>query len=490
VRAAGGNARIHELPELAALDAVALSRAIRARRVSCTEVMTTFLDHIERVNPAVNAIVSLRPRDVLLALAGARDAELARGQVRGVLHGFPHAVKDLAATKGLRTTWGSPLLDSVPEQDDLFVRRLRESGAIFIGKTNASEFGLGSQTYNAVFGATGNAYDPSKTAGGSSGGAAAAVALRMLPVADGSDMMGSLRNPAAFNNVIGFRPSCGRGPDRVGELILDPLSVDGPMARSAADAALLLSVMAGPEAGFAPSLEQDPARVAEALARDFAGTRIAWLGNLDGALPMQADVLALCEASFAALAAIGCRVEPAQPDFPPEKLWRTWLTLRHWLVATELAPLYRAAGTRDRLKPEALWEIEGGLALGARDVCAASAARADWCRALEALFEHYDYLLLPSAQVFPFDKEVHWPRSIEGVAMDTYHRWMQVVVPGTLSGGPVISVPVGFNEAGLPMGMQIIGRNHADLTVLQLAHAYEQAAPWVRAVPPAMLAAS
>ncbi|MDH5567661.1 MAG: amidase, partial [Myxococcales bacterium] len=294
--------------ELVGMSALELSKAIRSKRVSCREVMVAFLDQIERVNPVVNAIVSLQDREALLQQARQRDAELARGEVRGWMHGLPHAVKDLAATRGIRTTWGSPLLDTVPQADDLFVERLRKSGAIFIGKTNTPEFGLGSQTYNTVFGTTRNAYDPSKTAGGSSGGAAAALALRMLPVADGSDMMGSLRNPAAFNNVIGFRPSHGRVPYAGGELFLDPLSVEGPMGRSVADVAMLLAVMAGPDSRFPPSIEQDPSRFVEPLQRSFAGTRLAWLGNLDGTLPMEPGILELCEAAFPAFRDIGCSV--------------------------------------------------------------------------------------------------------------------------------------------------------------------------------------
>jgi amidase len=473
--------------ELVLMDALDLSEAIRSRRASCREVMLAFLDHIERFNPEVNAIVSLRERPVLLARAEERDAQLARGEYLGWMHGLPHAVKDLAATRGIRTTWGSPLLDTVPDEDDLFVQRLRRCGAIFIGKTNTPEFGLGSQTYNPVFGTTRNAYDQARTAGGSSGGAAVSLALRMLPVADGSDMMGSLRNPAAFNNVIGFRPSFGRVPSTGGELFLEQLSVEGPMGRSATDVAMLLAVMAGPSAGFPLSIEENPERFAEPLQRDFQGTRLAWLGDLGGYLPMEPGILELCEASFAAFRDIGCSVEPARPDFPPEQLWECWLALRHWLSAADLLELYRDPVGRERMKPEARWEVEGGIALGALEIHAASAARSDWVRSLEKLFARYDYLLLPSAQVFPFDAEIPWPKAIGAVAMDTYHRWMEVVVPGTLSGCPVIGVPVGFNRDGLPMGMQIIGKNHADLAVLQLAHAYERAAPWVRDHPPPLL---
>jgi amidase len=476
------------LSDLVMMDALDLSNAIKSKQVSCKEVMNAYLDHIERFNPKVNAIVSLQERGVLLKHATERDAQLARGEYQGWMHGFPHAVKDLEPTNGIRTTWGSPLLDTVPQHDAIFVERLKKNGAIIIGKTNAPEFGLGSQTYNPVFGTTLNAYAPSKTAGGSSGGAAVSLALRMLPVADGSDMMGSLRNPSAFNNVVGFRPSYGRVPAGPGgELFLEQLSCVGPMGRSIADVAMLLSVMAGPDPREPLSIDQDPSMFAEPMKRDFKGTRLGWLGDLGGYLPMEPGVTELCHSSFKAFQAIGGTVEEARPDFPNDQLWDAWLKLRHWLVAGRLSPLYNDPSKREKMKPEAQWEVEGGLKLTALDAYKACVARSAWYEAMRKLFQKYEYLLLPSAQVFPFDANVHWPKSINGVKMDTYHRWMEVVVPASLSGCPVINVPVGFNRDGLPMGMQIIGRNHADFAVLQLAYAYEQATHWVRDTLPPLL---
>ncbi|HEV2115173.1 MAG TPA: amidase [Terriglobales bacterium] len=474
-----GEAQARPSPDLVMMNALDLSRAIRGRQVSCREVMAAYLEHIARVNPKVNAIVSLQPQDALMKEAAERDDELARGQYRGWMHGLPHAVKDLAATRGIRTTWGSPLLDTVPDYDSIFVERLRRAGVVLIGKTNAPEFGLGSQTYNSVFGTTLNAYDQSKCAGGSSGGAAVSLALRMVPVADGSDMMGSLRNPAAYNNVIGFRTSYGRVPSGGEELFLEQLSVNGPMGRSVADVAMLLSVMAGPDPRAPFSLEQDPAVFTEPLKREFKGTRLGWLDDFGGHLPMEPGIIELCRASFKAFEAIGCAVEEAQPDYSADRMWETWVTLRHWLVASDLLELYNDVSKRKLMKPEAQWEVEGGLKVSALQVYKASEARSGWYAAMQKLFQKYDYLLLPSAQVFPFDATVHWPKEIHGVAMDTYHRWMEVVVPASLLGFPAINVPVGFSEQGLPMGMQIIGRNHADLAVLQLAYAYEQATNWV-----------
>ena len=468
------------IPELVLMDAWSLSQAIASKQVSCRDVMALFLEHIERFNPKVNAIVSLRPRGALLAEAEERDRELARGQCRGWMHGLPHAVKDLAPTRGLRTTWGSPLLDAVPPEDAIFIEHIRSSGAIIIGKTNVSEFGMGSQSYNPIFGTTLNPWDPSKTAGGSSGGAAAALALRMLPVADGSDMMGSLRNPAAYNNVLSLRPSYGCVPSADIELFFGQLMVAGPMARSVTDLALLLAVMAGPDPRMPLSIEADPTAFTRGLERNFHGTRIAWLGDLGGHLAMEPGVMELCSAAPQKLEGIGCSVEEPELGFPPERMWEAWITLRHWLIAGNLGAFYKDPAKRALMKPEAVWEVEGGLKLSGQDVYGASVRRSDLYRAVLKLFDSFEYLALPSAQVFPFDASLHWPETINGVAMDTYHRWMEVVILASLLGFPVVNVPVGFNSEGLPMGMQIIGKHHADFAVLQLAYAYEQATSWLR----------
>ncbi|HWZ61440.1 MAG TPA: amidase [Steroidobacteraceae bacterium] len=477
-----------EASPLVRMSAVELTRAIRARQVSCAEVMATFLDHLGGLNPRVNALVSLEDAERLMQRARVRDAQLARGGYLGRLHGLPHAVKDLAFTAGIRTTRGSPLTDTVPEHDAILVERLRAGGAILIGKTNTAEFGLGSQTYNPVFGTTLNAYDTSKTAGGSSGGAAVALALRMVPLADGSDMMGSLRNPAAYNNVFGLRPTAGRVPVAGEELFLDLLSVWGPMGRSAADLAMLMSVIAGADARAPQSGGEDPGEFLQPLERDLRGARIGWLGDLGGYLPFEPGILELCESACGVLAGLGCLLEEATLPCSPAALWEAWVTLRHWLIAGDLEPLYREPAMRARLKPEACWEVESAAALTALDVYRASVARSRWYSAAGELFEHFDFLALPSAQLFPFDAAVPWPRSINGVAMDTYHRWMEVVVPASLLGGPVLNVPVGFSPAGLPMGMQLIGPRHADFALLQLGHAYDEETRWVSRRPPPLLA--
>ncbi|MGQ7858797.1 amidase [Pseudomonas sp. 32A] len=471
------------------LDAIELSRAIHARQVSCHEVMQAYLAQVERFNPTVNALVSLRSHEEVLAEAAQRDRELDQGQSRGWMHGMPQAIKDLAATQGLRTTLGSPLFaEHIPQEDAISVARVRASGAVIIGKTNVPEFGLGSQTYNSVFGTTGNAYDPRLVAGGSSGGAAVALALRMLPVADGSDMMGSLRNPAAFNNVFGLRPSQGRVPHGPApELFVQQLATEGPMGRSVADVAQLLSVQAGYDPRVPLSLKEDPAALGEPLQRDFKGARLGWLGDYNGYLPMEDGVMSLCESALKDFAALGCEVEHCQPDFSLERLWQTWLVHRHWLIQGSLGAAYADPQKRSLLKPEAQWEVQGGLQLSAADVYQASVSRSDWYRALGKLFERYDFLLLPTAQVFPFDAQQPWPRLVAGREMDTYHRWMEVVIGPTLAGLPSMNVPVGFNPQGLPMGLQIIGPAQADRAVLQLAYAHEQLTQWVQRRPPACL---
>ncbi len=473
---------------LVRMSALELAAAIRSRAVSCSEVMSAYLEQIDRLNPRVNAIVSLQDRELLMQQARAHETQLAKGEYRGWMHGLPHAVKDVALTAGIRTTFGSPLLDTIPEHDSILVERLRKNGAILIGKTNTSEFGLGSQTYNTVFGTTLNAYDQSKTAGGSSGGAAVALALRMLPVADGSDMMGSLRNPAAFNNVFGFRPSYGRVPAAGEELFLQQLSCAGAMGRDVTDVAMLMSVIAGSDPRAPLSIAEDPQTFRQSLQRSFSGTRLGWLGDLGGHLAFEPGVMELCRQALKQFEALGCVIEEVRLPSPPAQLWDSWLKLRQWLVAGELEALYIDPAKRARMKPEAQWEVEGGRSLSALDAYHASVARSDWYRAATRLFRQVDYLLLPSAQVFPFDASVHWPRSINGVAMDTYHRWMEVVVPASLLSGPVLGVPVGFGSQNLPMGMQIIGRNHEDLAVLQLGHAYDQASGWVTRRMPALLA--
>lgn len=470
------------MKDLTETGAAELSRRMAAGEVSATEVMAAYLDRIDAVNGVVNAIVSLRDREELMEEARTAD----NTPRKGWLHGLPLAVKDLQATAGIRTTWGSPIFaDFIPAKDDMLPRRLRAAGGIVIGKTNVPEYGLGSQSTNPVFGSTATPYDLSRTAGGSSGGAAAALASRMIPVADGSDMMGSLRNPAAFCNVYGMRPSYGLVPqDPVGDTFLHQLSTDGPMARNVEDLAHLLETLSAPDPRLPHSLPPEP--FAADLDRDPRDLRIGWLGDWGGAYGIEPGILDLCETALGGFEGLGCRVEPLAAPFPAEKLWESWTTLRSWAVAARLGVSHADPKLRPLLKPEAIWEIERGLALSAMEAHRASVIRSDWFTRAAELFDRFDVLALPSAQVWPFAKETLWPKEVAGRTMDTYHRWMEVVVPVSLIGLPAISVPAGFGPQGLPMGMQLIGRRGGDRDLLRLAQAWHRATDWPGTRPPVL----
>jgi amidase len=461
------------------MDAVRLADAIRLRQVSCVEVMTAYLDHIDKINPRVNAIVALQGRVSLLAQSEERDKQLARGELMGPLHGFPLAVKDLMPVRGIRMTMGSPILkDFVPEEDGVMVERLRRAGGIFIGKTNTPEFGLGSHTYNPVYGPTRNAYDQTRSAGGSSGGAAVSLALRMLPVADGTDFGGSLRNPAGWNNVFGFRTSMGLVPSNAQDGWFPSMSVVGPMARNVPDLAMLLSIQAGYDARAPLSISGDGSAFRRHLESDLKGKRIAWSGDFKGYVPYEPGVLEVCTRALKVFESMGCVVEEAQPDYSIDAVWRAWLTLRAWQLGASLLPYYNDPKKRALLKPEAIFEVESGLRRTAFDVSAASAERTAWYQAVRQFFETYDYFVVPTAQLFPFDVNLHWPREIAGRKMETYHEWMKGVLPITMSGCPALAVPAGFGDAGLPIGIQIVGPIHAELACLQLAYGYDTATSW------------
>jgi amidase len=460
--------------ELVMMEAVSLASAIHARRASCVEVMTAYLEHIEQINVRVNAIVALQDRNELLAQARESDAQLARGESMGPLQGFPYAVKDLQAVKGIRTTMGSPILkDFVPTADSLMVARLRKAGAIFIGKTNTPEFGLGSHTYNPVYGITRNAYDKTRSAGGSSGGAAVSLALRMLPVADGSDYGGSLRNPAGWNGVYGFRTSIGRIPNDARDSWLPSMGVVGPMARSVTDLAMLLSVQAGFDFHAPLSLEGDGSIFQRRLDGDLRGKRIAWGGDFNGHTPCEPGVIEVCAKAVRSLESLGCIVEEATPDFDLEAVWQAAIRLRSWQQGGSLLAYYNDPAKRLLLKPEAIFEVETGLKQSAYDITAASVVRTQWSEAVHRFFERYDYWVVPTAQVFPFDAALHWPRAIGAIPMQTYHEWMKATLLVTMSGCPALAAPAGFSDQGLPIGIQIIGPNRSELDCLRLAYAYE-----------------
>ena len=468
------------LPEILACDALTLSHRIRRREHSCVELMQATLAHIEALNPCFNPLVSRIEPELALREAREKDRLLDQGLWQGWMHGFAQAPKDLTAVAGMPTTLGSrALAQQVTGHDSAVVERLRREGAILIGRSNTPEFGLGSHTYNALHGVTGNAYDPARSAGGSSGGAAVALALHLLPVADGSDMMGSLRNPAAWNNVYGLRPGFGRVPMvPAADVFYQQLATEGPMARNPQDLAWLLSTLAGPDARAPLSLRDDPLQFRQSLACETRGWRIGWLGDLGGYLPMEPGLLARQQQALAHFDTLGCRVEAVVPAFDMARLWRCWCTLRQLMLAGHLAALHADPASRALLKPEALWEFEQSQRLDAAAVAEAFATRSAWYAVVLALFDQYDYLVLPAAQCAPFDARLHWPAQIDGRAMDSYHRWMEVVIGPSLAGLPTAGVPAGFDADGLPHGLQIMARPQAEWALLQLCAAWYEATPW------------
>jgi amidase len=464
--------------DLCFLTATELARRIRAREVSVTEVVQAHLAQIDRVNPRVNAIVTLTAERAL-AEARAKDDAVARGAAPGPLFGLPVAHKDLVPTRGIRTTYGSPIYrDHVPDQDALLVERLRAAGAVTIGKTNTPEFGAGSQTFNEVFGRTLNPYDPTKTCGGSSGGAAVALACGMVPIADGSDTGGSLRNPASFCNVVGLRGAVGRVPPWPTDTLWATLHVPGPMARTVADVALMLSAMAGPDRRAPIAIAETGDRFRAPLGRDFKGVRIAWSRDLGG-LPVDRRVTATLDAQRATFDALGCRVEDGQPDFGEAR--QVFQVMRALNFATRYGPLLERH--RDKIKDTVIWNTEEGLKLTAREIGDADLQRTRLYHRVREFMERHEFLLIPAAQVPPFDVTQPYVTEINGVRLSTYIDWMRVCSDITVTGLPAISVPAGFTDDGLPVGLQIVGRHQDEWGVLQLAHAFEQATGFHRRRP-------
>jgi amidase len=447
----------------------ALAAAIRRRELSAREVVAAHLERIERVNPRVNAIVSLRP-EAALAEADAADRRAATDEPLGPLHGLPIAIKDLEDTAGIRTTYGSTLFaDHVPDADSLVVRRLRAAGAIVVGKTNAPEFGAGSHTFNEVFGTTRNPWALDRSAGGSSGGAGAALAAGMLPIADGSDHGGSIRNPASFNNVVGLRPTPGLVPAGGDGDVWDVASVAGPMARTVGDLALMLSAMSGPDPG-SPLSHGDPAAFAPEPRGDLRGLRVAWWPDAGG-LPIEPQVSAVLAEARTRFEACGAVVEDAALDLPGVD--EAFETLRAVGFVRAFAPIL--PDLRRAAKATILWNVEQGLALDGAAVARAIAARADVFRAVAALLERFDVLAAPAAQVAPFPAELEYPSEVAGVEMPHYLGWMRACSRITVSSHPVAAVPAGFTPGGLPVGLQLVGRFRDDRRLLEHAAAWEAA---------------
>jgi amidase len=460
------------------LTATQMADLIRRKKLSARETLDAHLKQIERVNPQVNAIVTL-VADQARENARKADEAQARGAVLGPLHGLPIAHKDLVETAGIRTTFGSRIFkDYVPRHDAILVERIKNAGAICVGKTNAPEFGAGSQTFNAVFGATKNPHDLTKTCGGSSGGAAVSLATGMIPIADGSDSGGSLRNPASFCGVVGFRIAPGRvAHEAVGDA-WSTLAVSGPMARTVPDVALLLSAMAGPDPRCPISISEPGSRFAGNLERNFKGVRVAWFKDMGG-IPFDPRVLALVNAQRKVFESLGCIVEEAEPD------WTGGLaaydTLRAWGYASSQAENIRLH--RDLVKDTILWEAERGSKLTAADIAHAFTLRsAAWDR-MRIFQQKYEYFIVPTSQVPPFDVTEPYPTEVAGVKMATYIEWMKSCMMISALENPSISMPCGFTPEGLPVGLQIVGRHRDEWSVLQLAHAFEQATPGSRRKP-------
>ena len=474
------------MSELVWMTAVELADQMRRGEVSAVEVLTAHLEQIEAVNPALNAIVTYLP-EMALDLARNADERKARGEELGLLHGLPIAHKDLFETKGIRTTSGSTVFaDHVPEIDDLIIARLKDAGCITLGKTNVPEFGAGSHSFNPVFGATRNPYDHSKTCGGSSGGAAVALAAGMIPIADGSDMGGSLRNPASFCNVVGFRPSPGRVPRYPKANAWSTLAVDGPMGRTVQDVALMLSAIAGYDARSPIAIQQPGSLFERALERDFKGVRIAWSPDL-GELPVDPKVVRTIEEQLPTFNEFGCAVEAAAPDFGDA--YDIFQTLRAWNFELSFAALFAEFGEA-RFKETIRWNVAQGKRLSAIDISRVEVKRTELFHRVREFMDTYEFLLLPTAQVPPFPIEWEYPEEVNGKAMNTYIDWMMSCAYITVTGLPAVSVPCGFTDDGLPVGLQIVGRPRADFEVLQLAFAFQEATGFYRRRPDLAVASS
>ena len=451
--------------------AIELRHLIRRKDLSVLEIVRAHIDQIEKYNPDINAIVT-RTFEQAIDAARLADQQPARSNQIGLLHGLPIAHKDMMLTKGIRTTFGSTTKKNfIPNEDSLIVKRMREAGAIMLGKTNTPEYGAGSHTFNEVFGVTRNPYDLSKSPGGSSGGAAAALASGMVCLADGSDMGGSLRNPAAWCNIVGLRPTPGRVPTLPSKFPLLPLPVEGPMARNVADIALMLQAIGRAHTKSPLSQELEVQDFSAELQRDFSGCRIAISPDFGGQLPIESEIVDAVATGVKIFMDLGIDVEEALPD----------LSLAHEAFHTLRAEFY--AGMlgetldqyRDQYKKTLVWNIEKGLHLKTDQINAAQKNLMQVRNNFSELFEQYDFLILPVTQVSPFPAEDEYPTNIKNIDMESYIDWMKSCYLITVAGCPAVSVPCGFTSDGMPIGMQIVGRHGDDFGVLQIAYAFEQA---------------
>jgi len=465
--------------DLCFASATELSKLIRSKKISVAQLIRAHLDQIERLNPTLNAIVTLTAESAM-AEALIADQKIAANDPVGILQGLPVAHKDLFLTRGVRTTFGSlAYKDFVPDVDSLPVERLKKAGAISLGKTNTPEFGAGSQTFNAVFGSTPNPYDLSKTCGGSSGGGAVALASGMIALADGTDLGGSLRNPASFCNIVGIRPSVGRVPSWPDSLGWQTMSVSGPMARSVQDLALAMAAMSGPDDRSPISLEAPGEIFLNPLARSFKGCKVAFSANLGG-LPVEPDVARVVESTRAVFQEIGCDVVNDEPDIAEaDEIFMLW---RAWRTELRITPLLKEH--RAQIKDTVIWNAEQGLPITGPQLARAEAKRTELYHRMREFFKKYEFLVLPVTQVAPFSIEEEYPAQVNGIKMNTYIDWQKTCYLISALGNPAMSVPAGFTESGLPVGIQIVGRHRDDFGILQLAHAFEQKTLFAQRKPP------
>jgi amidase len=465
--------------DLCTRPATELAAMVRDGEVSARELVDAHLERIDRLNPDLNAIVTLDAEGARAA-ADAADAALAAGEAVGPLHGLPVAHKDTHVTGGMRTTWGSPLhADTVLPRDELVVARLKAAGAIRVGKTNVPEFAAGSHTFNTLFGATHNPYRHGLSAGGSSGGAAAALAAGLVPLAEGSDMGGSLRNPAAFCNVVGLRPTPGRVPTHPARIGWSQLSVQGPLGRTVGDVALTLSVLAGPDRRVPISLTDDPAGFAAPLPTELTGLRVAWAPDLGGRVTVDPAVTAVLASSVGVFESLGAVVEEACPDLSGAD--EVFGTLRAWLFESTFGEVCRRSP--DRVKESIRWNAELGAKLTGPDLARAEQLHTELYERVVGFFDRYDVLLAPTTQVLPFPVEIEYPTEIAGVRQDDYLEWMRSCTLVSATGCPALSVPGGFTPDGLPVGLQVIGAPRDDRRVLEAGYAFEQATGFGRRRP-------
>jgi len=465
--------------DLCFLSATEQSGLIRSKKISAVQLIRAHLDQIERYNPTLNAIVTLTAESAMDE-ASAADQKMATNESVGILHGLPVAHKDLFLTKGVRTTFGSMAFkDFVPDVDSLAVERLKKAGAISLGKTNTPEFGAGSQTFNAVFGSTPNPYDLTKTCGGSSGGGAVALASGMIAIADGTDLGGSLRNPASFCNLVGIRPSVGRVPSWPESLGWYTMSVPGPMARTVQDLALAMAAMSGPDERSPISLEAPGEMFLNPLARSFKGCKIAFSANLGG-LPVEPEVAKVVESTRAVFQDLGCVVVNDEPDIAEaDEIFMLW---RAWRTELRITPLLKEHHAH--IKDTVIWNAEQGLPITGPQLARAEAKRTELYHRMREFFKKYDFLVLPVSQVAPFPIDEEYPSQINGIKMKTYIDWQKSAYYISALGNPAISVPAGFTSNGLPVGIQIVGRHHDDFGILQLAYAFEQKTHFSQRRPP------